>query len=612
MAQTLITPTAWNSSLNVNSSWLSMDGQSYAVQDAGAGYSLSASNSNTLHFEVHAGDVWSAVDPSTKNRSEIAGVTQFNPGTQVNVSYSMTLEPGAANTASFLMLGQFHQANSTTATSAAPPFSIQLVGETMEVCVSYQNASGQFVSAVVWQDTGAIVRGHNYSFNITANFSDDASGRLVVVRDGQTIVNYSGPIGYTGDAAPVYWKEGIYRGASNTTIAADYSNLHITTGGAAPAAAAPPDAHFTQTLAYDSGPSASDFITNTGWTTVKGTTTKGASVSVLDGSTLLKTVTADAQGNWTSTFNLGLGEHALSATATLGSQSSSYASSQVINVLPQVSEALPVVTAISPDTGISASDKITNANALIVSGTATAASTVTVFVDGHAEGTAQTAANGTWTFDDRAHHLTDGQHVITATAGDAANVSGTSAPFKVTVDTSAPALSFNSVWAVTGGINVQGGGETTAVVSLSEAGAVKASTTVGGSTVWNATLPTQAGVHTYTVTETDVAGNTSTLPTHLIVGDGGANTLTAQSAGDYLWGGRGGDKYVLSATTAQGTTIGLFDKGHDQIVFTGFNAATAHVTQSDSTHWVVTDGVHTDTFLVGDELPAAFSGWSFT
>ena len=62
--------------------------------------------------------------------------------------------------------------------------------------------------------------------------------------------------------------------------------------------------------------------------------------------------------------------------------------------------AAPVITAISDDTGASATDRITRDTTLILSGTAAAGTTVTLSRAGAgALGTATVAPDGSWTFD---------------------------------------------------------------------------------------------------------------------------------------------------------------------------------------------------------------------
>src|SRR6516162_111261 len=100
-----------------------------------------------------------------------------------------------------------------------------------------------------------------------------------------------------------------------------------------------------------------------------------------------------------------------------------------------VDETLPTVTisGISPDTGSSASDGITNVAVVTVSGTTKANSTVKLFDDGNQAGTAIADSTGHWSVTNVT--LSEGVNDLTATATDAAgNVSAVSASFVATLD----------------------------------------------------------------------------------------------------------------------------------------------------------------------------------
>src|SRR5579863_9282960 len=91
---------------------LTLDGTEFMVQDSGSSWSLEMPSASTLRFEVRQGDHF-APDPATKNRSEIAMQGVIKDGTPISVSYGLNIEPGAANTAAFCLLGQFHPAQGT-------------------------------------------------------------------------------------------------------------------------------------------------------------------------------------------------------------------------------------------------------------------------------------------------------------------------------------------------------------------------------------------------------------------------------------------------------------------------------------------------------------------
>lgn len=206
---------------------ITVDDTLFNVQNAGQDWSLTQVGTDSYRFEVRAGDTW-MIDPSTKNRSEISMRTDIAEGNAINVSYKMTIDPGAANTASFTTLGQFHQSESGGGQGLAPPFAIGLQGENMVITVAYRDATGKDVVETIFTDKAPVSRGSEYAFNIQATFDPDGSAHLVVVRNGVTIADYSGKLGWPGQTG-VYWKEGIYRSAAPETLAVTYSGLDIAT-----------------------------------------------------------------------------------------------------------------------------------------------------------------------------------------------------------------------------------------------------------------------------------------------------------------------------------------------------------------------------------------------
>lgn len=207
-----------------NGGSVTVDGMSAQVENANRGYSLTEPDSNTLRFEVQSGDSWrnDVQSGNTSERSEIEMNQQYSPNTQINVSYDFTLEPGAANTASWMVLGQIHN----TVLGGSPPFAVAMYGEHMMIITRGPNGAENDI----YRDPNPIQRGHQYQMNIQVDFGSDGTGILKVWRDGSQIVNYTGPLGSGTSNESYYWKEGVYRAPASETVAADYSNLQITTG----------------------------------------------------------------------------------------------------------------------------------------------------------------------------------------------------------------------------------------------------------------------------------------------------------------------------------------------------------------------------------------------
>ena len=195
----------------------------------------------------------------------------------------------------------------------------------------------------------------------------------------------------------------------------------------------------------------------------------------------------------------------------------------------------PSVDSISPDTGSSSTDHITNAIALAVTGTAEASSTVNIY-DGSSQsgtylGNTTADANGNWTFNTGT--LAAGNHSLTATATDGNGTSADSTPLSVTIDVTAPSTPTVALSNDTGS---SGSDQVTNDASLTltgiESGATVEYSLDGGSN-WSTSAPTLAqlvqGSNTVEVRQTDLAGNVSSA---------GSLTFTLDTAG-----GAGGGAY---------------------------------------------------------------------
>ncbi len=150
--------------------------------------------------------------------------------------------------------------------------------------------------------------------------------------------------------------------------------------------------------------------------TVTGTAVAGSTVTVFDGTTKLGTATVGSNGAWNyTTAALTDGKHSLTATDTVSGKTSVASSAATLTIDTH-----------APTTPVLVSDSVVNTNHVLVSGTAEANSSITVYDGTAAVGTAMAGSNGAWSFTTGA--LTTGSHVLTATATDAAgNTSGHSA-----------------------------------------------------------------------------------------------------------------------------------------------------------------------------------------
>lgn len=223
-----------NSFSGATGSSVTIDGIRAGVQNANESWSLTSPDTHTLRFSLRSGDNWSTSgwNDLTQNngaeRSEIRLLPEYAQHTQINVDYQLTVQPGATNTASWMLLSQFHE----TPSDGPPPFAVEMVGERMRIVLRYQEpGQSGTTTKVVYTDPNPIQRGHSYDMNIQVNFDNTGNGYLNVWRDGVQIVDYNGSIGYESGQS-YYWKEGVYRSPAAETMTVDFSNLHITTGSA--------------------------------------------------------------------------------------------------------------------------------------------------------------------------------------------------------------------------------------------------------------------------------------------------------------------------------------------------------------------------------------------
>ena len=126
--------------------------------NANQSWSLTEPDSHTLRFEVRPGDHYHDETSTGSNgglaeRSEIEMWRKlYYPDTQVNVAYGFTLEPGAANTAPWTVIGQMLSASSRL-------FEVAMFGEQMVIVARGPDGAENRV----YTDPNPIVRGHRVS-----------------------------------------------------------------------------------------------------------------------------------------------------------------------------------------------------------------------------------------------------------------------------------------------------------------------------------------------------------------------------------------------------------------------------------------------------------------
>lgn len=321
----------------------------------------------------------------------------------------------------------------------------------------------------------------------------------------------------------------------------------------------------------------------------------GSTVYLYDNSsaTALGSAVVQSNGSWSASVTLVSGNNVIVAKdANAGGTGSSSAVTYNLNTTP------PTVTlALAHDTGSSATDKITNNDAL----TGTAAANSNVVIKNGATTLATVAANasGVWSYTPTG--LADGAHTLTASQTDAWGNTGT-ASLTFTLDTTAPVVTEALTTDTSGGSKVtyndalSGTAEANATVSISIDGGAAVAATANASGAWSYTPASLAdGAHSVVASETDVAGNTGsssaltfTLDTHTPAATIGLTTDTS-----------GGSKITyndaLSGTADKNATVRLSIDG----------GAAVNVTANASGAWSYTpaglaNGAHTVTIIDAD------------
>jgi len=312
---------------------------------------------------------------------------------------------------------------------------------------------------------------------------------------------------------------------SGTLITRTIDSQHQTLAGAShayvlDALAAPPSlvASFN-----DTGASASDGITSANKATLSGTAEAGAAVKVYDGATLIATVTAAQNGAWTlSVKGLADGTHAFTAVQTdIAGNTSAHSLASTMTVDTTV--VAPTLVASFVDSGVSASDGITNATSATLSGMAEAGATVKVYDGSKVIGTVTAnAVTGAWSLG--VTGLQDGTHNFSAKQTDlAGNVSKSSDASTMTVDTVAPSsaptlvasfldtgISHTDKITSATTVDLSGKADKGALVQIYDGAVLVATVTAGKNGVWSYTLTDLPnGAHSFTAAQSDLAGNLS-------------------------------------------------------------------------------------------------------
>ncbi len=275
------------------------------------------------------------------------------------------------------------------------------------------------------------------------------------------------------------------------------------------------------TPATDTGVSDHDGITADPAPTITGRADPGTRVTVIIDGIDRGQATVAADGTWT--FSL-VGQPLADGTYLVGARSVDVAGNTTVATATYpirigTAISVPAITGLGPDTGVSATDRITTATAPTIGGSGVPGATITVTIDGADAGTATVAADGSWSLILPASP--DGTHTLVATQTDASGAAGVSLPVTYVIDTAAPPVptlvgiapdtgsdAGDRLTASTTPV-LRGTGEPGSVVTVRDGAAIIGTATVGADGVWTLQVPLAEGTHDLTFVATDTAGNAS-------------------------------------------------------------------------------------------------------
>lgn len=326
-------------------------------------------------------------------------------------------------------------------------------------------------------------------------------------------------------------------------------------------------------ISDDNGSYSFDALTSDTTLVIHGSAEPESRVEVFKGGVSIGQTTTGSDGLWSFDYTgttLAAGEHAFTAQAQDRAGNNSPLSDALIVTIDTDIPA-PTITRINNDTGVSATDGLTNDNTLDIRGTAEPLSIVELTRSGAGViGTTFTSQTGEWSFDYTGTTLADGGYLFTARATNVAGaVSAVSADFPVTIDTTAPTItaappvsvSYKSAFTHT--IAASG-----SPVSFGATG-LPPGVTLNPATGEITGAPAQAGTFAIALSATDAAGNTGTSTLTLTV-QKVALTITGLVAGTKAYDGT-----TYASVNASGASLVGVIAGDDVVLASGLGGTFA-------------------------------------
>ncbi|WP_052696984.1 Ig-like domain-containing protein [Pantoea sp. SM3] len=559
--------------------------------DAASGLQL-INDAGSTAVPITVGSVTNDPTPVLSGSAEAGSVVTVRDGSTV----LGTVTVGSNGTWTFTTpaLGEGNHSLTTTVTDAAGNVSPATTPISFSVdTTAPATVSGLVVTDDVGSSTGPLTSGATTDDSTPTLSGTAEAGSIVKVYDGTTLLG-SAAVGSNGSwtftpASPLTngqhnFTTTVTDAAGNVSPASPAFTVNIDAGVPA-----------TNDLIVVSDDSGSTIVQLTDNSSTHDTTPvlsglagAGDLITIFNGTTVLGSVTAGSNGQWSFTPSALIdGTYAFHAQAT-NPTTGAVADTPTINVTidTTVPTAPTNVGLTNGDGDPIPSGSSTNTNTPTLTGSGgEPGSTVTISDGTTVIGTTTVGGDGTWTY--TTPPLSDGNHSLTSTVTDpAGNTSPSSTPVTVTVDTQPPAAAGNVQLTNEGGTPITSGGSTNdntptlngtaepgSTVTVSDGGAVLGTATTGGDGTWSytPTTPLGDGNHSLTTTVTDPAGNTGPASTPVIVtvdttapAAASGVLLSNDSSGTAvpITGGTTNDTTpVLSGRAEPGSTVNVSDNG---------------------------------------------------
>ncbi|KLW90281.1 hypothetical protein SP99_00471 [Enterobacter sp. BIDMC92] len=277
----------------------------------------------------------------------------------------------------------------------------------------------------------------------------------------------------------------------------------------------------------DTGISQTDWITRQNDNlSIVGTAEKYATIVLKVDGKVIGTTRADANGNWQFEYdpNPALSDGDYKLTIEARDEVGNTASSTYELVIDTITVTPSVQLDAASDTGSSSNDGITKDTHPLLTGTAEANATVEIYIDGKLVGQVVADKNGIWNYRvPEGQSLSDGDHSVMVKATDTAGNSANSTTMTVTVDSviDTPTIQLDSDSGASSTDRItnstlptfSGTAEAFSTITIYEDGKAIGKATADANGKWTYTLTASQvladGSYIFSITATDVAGNTA-------------------------------------------------------------------------------------------------------